>query len=46
MILLKNEKVYHDKIIKLEEAFLNYIGGNDLEILKTEFSCIQWKYST
>ena len=34
-----------DKINELEEASLNYIGNNDLKILKTEFPDI-WKYLT
>ena len=28
---------YPDKIEKLEEALLNYLGENDLKFLKTEF---------
>ena len=36
-------KDYLDKIEKLEEALLNYMGGNDLKILKTEFPD-RWKY--
>ena len=31
------KKDYSDKIKKLEEALLNYIGENDLKILKTGF---------
>ena len=31
------KKKYPDKINELEEAFLDYIGENDLKILKTEF---------
>ena len=31
------KKVYPDEIEKSEEALLNYIGENDLKILKTEF---------
>ena len=35
---IKNlKKGYPDKIKKLEEALLNYMGENDLKILKTEF---------
>ena len=31
------KKKYPNKIIELEEAFLDYVGENDLKILKTEF---------
>ena len=31
-----SKKRYPDKINGLEEAFLDYIGENDLKILKTE----------
>ena len=31
------KKKYPDKINEVEEAFLDYIGDNDLKILKTEF---------
>ena len=31
------KKKYPDKINELEEAFLDYIGENDLKTLKTEF---------
>ena len=31
------KKDYPDKIKNLNEALLNYIGENDLKILKTEF---------
>ena len=31
------KKDYADEVEKLEEALLNYIGENDLKILKTEF---------
>ena len=34
---------YPNKIIKLEEALLNYMGENDLKILKTGFPD-KWKY--
>ena len=40
---LKEE--YPEKIIKLEESLLNYMGENDLKILKTEFPD-KWKYLT
>ena len=36
---------YPDKIEKLEEALLNYMGENDLNLLKTEFPD-KWKYLT
>ena len=39
------KKKYSDKINKLEEAFLDYIGKNDLKILKTEFPN-KWRYLT
>ena len=38
-------KVYPDKIKILEEAFLDYMGENDLKILKTGFPD-KWKYLT
>ena len=36
---------FPDKIKELEEALLDYIGGNDLKILKTGFR-ERWKYLT
>ena len=39
------KKDYPDKIKNLEEAFFNYIGGNDLEILETGFPD-KWKHLT
>ena len=39
-------KYYPNKIIKLEEALLKYIGENDLKILKTEIPDNKWKYFT
>ena len=39
------EKKYPDKINELEKAFINYMGGHDLKILKTEFPD-KWKYIT
>ena len=39
------KKKYPDKINELEEAFLHYIGENDLKILKTEFPD-KWRYLT
>ena len=39
------KKKYPDKINELEEAFLDYIGENDLELLKTEFPD-KWRYLT
>ena len=39
------KKKYPDKINELEEAFLDYIGENDLKILKTEF-LDKWRYLT
>ena len=39
------KKNYPDKIKNLEEAFFNYMGENDLKILKTEFPD-KWKYLT
>ena len=38
-------KVYPDKIKISEEAFLDYMGENDLKILKTGFPD-KWKYLT
>ena len=44
---LKDLKKDHpDKIKSLEEASLNYMGENDLKILKTEFLDNKWKYLT
>ena len=40
------KKQYPDKIIKLEEALLNYKGNIDLKNLKTEFPDNRWKYLT
>ena len=40
---IKNlNKGYPDNIIELEEALLNYMGENDLILLKTEFP-EKWK---
>ena len=39
------KKKHPDKIIELEEAFLDFIGENDLKILKTEFPD-KWRYLT
>ena len=39
------KKDYPDKIKNLEEALLNYMGENDLKILKTGFPD-KWKYLT
>ena len=39
------KKDYPDEINKLEEALLNYMGENDLKILKTGFPD-KWKYLT
>ena len=39
------KKDYPDKINELEEALINYIGENDLKILKTWFPD-EWKYLT
>ena len=39
------KKDYPDKINELEEALLNYIGENDVKILKTGFPD-KWKYLT
>ena len=39
------KKDYPDKIEKLEETLLNYMGGNDLKVLKTSFPD-KWKYLT
>ena len=39
------KKDYPDKIKNLEKALLNYIGENDLKILKTGFP-EKWKYLT
>ena len=37
------KKGYPDKIKELEEPLLNYMGGNELEFLKTEFPD-KWRY--
>ena len=39
------KKRHPDEINELEEAFLNYIGDNDIKILETEFPD-KWKYLT
>ena len=39
------KKDYPDKLGKLEEALLNYMGENDTKILKTEFPDI-WIFLT
>ena len=39
------KKDYPDKIKIVEKALLNYMGENDLKMLKTQFP-IKWKYST
>ena len=39
------KKEYSDKINELEEALINYMGENDLKILKTGFPD-KWKYLT
>ena len=39
------KKHYPDKNIELEEVLLNYMGENDLQILKTGFPD-KWKFST
>ena len=39
------KKDYPNEIEKLEEALLNYIGENDLKLLKMEFPD-EWKYLT
>ena len=39
------KKDYSDKIIELEEALIDYMGENDLKILKTGFPD-KWKYLT
>ena len=39
------KKDYPDKIKNSEESLLNYMGENDLKILKTGFPD-KWKYST
>ena len=39
------KKDYPNEINKLEEALLNYMGENDLKVLKTGFSD-KWKYLT
>ena len=39
------KKEYPEQIKKLEEALLDYIGENDLEVLDTEISH-KWKYLT
>ena len=45
MIVLKiKKKDYPDKIEKLEEAILNYMGENDLKNLKTVLPDNNWKY--
>ena len=44
-IVNKREENYPEEIEKLEEALLNYMGENDLKILKTRFPN-KWKYLT
>ena len=39
------EKDYSNEIKNLEEALLNYMGENDLKLLKTRFAD-EWKYLT
>ena len=39
------KKKYPDKINELEEAFLDYVGENDLKVLKIEFPD-KWRYLT
>ena len=39
------KKDYPDKINELEEALLDYMGENDLKVLKTEFPD-NWKFLT
>ena len=39
------KKKYSDKINELEEAFLDYVGENDLKLLKTEIPD-KWRYLT
>ena len=39
------KKDYSDKINELEEALLDYMGENDLKVLKTRFPD-KWKFST
>ena len=39
------KKKYPDKVNKLEEALLNYIGEHDLKLIKTEFPD-KWNYLT
>ena len=39
------KKDYLDSIKKIEEALLNYMGENDLELLNLEFPD-KWKFST
>ena len=39
-------KNYPNKIIELQDFLLNYIGENDLKILKTDFLDKRWKYLT
>ena len=41
---MKND--YPDKIEKLGEILLNYMGENDLKFLKTEFPDNKWKHLT
>ena len=43
--LLSLKKNYPEEIKNLEEALLNYMGENDLKILKTGFPD-KWKYFT
>ena len=42
-IIKDSKKDFPDKIKKLEEALLDYLGVNDLKILKTGFPD-KWKY--
>ena len=41
-----SQKHYPEVIIKVEEASLIYMGGNNLKFLKKEFPENKWKYLT
>ena len=39
------KKIFQMRLKKIKEAIINYMGENDLKILKTEFP-EKWKYLT
>ena len=40
------KKDYPDKIEKLKEVLLTYLGKNDFKLFKAEFPGSEWKYLT